>query len=480
MKNTSRKVFCLLMLSILFLIPLSSISASSIITQGIPNVVRVSINGNQNDESLYDLLVIAPEEFEKQLQPLAVHKEKHGVATKLVTLNQVYDKIFWKGRDDAAKIKYFIKKAMEEWGIQYVLLVGGRKHQSHRENWWLPVRYSHLNRKYDEYPEKKFLSDLYFADIYDEEGHFSSWDTNHNGVYGEWPQHQSAWDTADLYPDVSVGRLPCRNRFEVRQVVQKIIAYETGECADSWFKKMMVVAGDTYPDKTDYIDGEVYTQQGLDMMPGFQPVKLWASTGSLKHWFNIVHALNQGCGFVFFSGHGSPKSWATHPPDDSSKWIGSFKVRHMAFLRNQNKLPVCISGSGCFVNMFNVSLLHSPHVYGLPTPRCWSWALTRKSNGGCIAAIGATGYSYESPDINTGNGGIEWLDMHFFEQYGLQNQDILGDAWAGSITSFLQNFSIDWQDTSDTGSALIVKNVEQWLLIGDPSLKIGGYSQKTN
>jgi len=146
------------------------------------------------------------------------------------------------------------------------------------------------------------------------------------------------------------------------------------------------------------------------------------------------------------------------------------------FLLNGKKQPVCITGSGCFNSMFNVSLGHSSWVYGLPIPRCLSWALTTKINGGSIATIGATAFSYESPDINLGFGGIEWLDIHFFEQYGLNNIDILGEIWGNTITSFLQNFSINWDDDSFDGSALVAKNCQQWLLIGDPSLKIGGYS----
>ena len=31
-----------------------------------------------------------------------------------------------------------------------------------------------------EYPEQRFLSDLYFADIFDSEGVFSSWDSNND------------------------------------------------------------------------------------------------------------------------------------------------------------------------------------------------------------------------------------------------------------------------------------------------------------
>ena len=67
--------------------------------------------------------------------------------------------------------------------------------------------------------------------------------------------------------------------------------------------------------------------------------------------------------------------------------------------------------------------------------------------------------------------------MHFFGEYGLNNTDILGETWGKTISSFLDNFPINWCDNSSNGSALIAKNVEEWLLMGDPSLKIGSYAK---
>jgi len=456
------------------------IFSSAISVNAIQDTSNININVNDDKESTleggYDLLILTPKKFIRHIEPLICHKNKFGVKTILVDIEDVYEQMYWHGRDDAEKVKYFIKKSIEEWGIKYVLLFGGRKNQRAPETWWIPVRYSYLDRKYDEFPEKRFLSDLYFADIYDKDGNFSSWDTNNNGIFGEWPENEIAYDKPDLSPDVFVGRLPCRNILEVKVIVKKIIRYENGKRPDSWFKTMVVIAGDTYPLKTDYYDGEVYTQWGIDMMPGFNPVKLWASDGSFSGWKDVVREFSKGCGFIWFSGHGNPASWATHPPDDEETWITGMKLRHMFLLKNREKQPVCITGSGCFNSMFNVSILNSPHVYGYSIPHCWSWALARKISGGSIATIGATAFSYESPDINLGFGGIEWLDMHFFEQYGLNNVDILGETWGNTIISFLQNFTINWDDSSSDGYALIAKNVEQWLLIGDPSLKIGGYS----
>ena len=77
----------------------------------------------------------------------------------------------------------------------------------------------------------------------------------------------------------------------VKIMVNKIISYEEEKADPSWFNTMVVVAGDTYPEKTDYIDGEVYTQMGLDMMQEFTPVKLWTSDGSFSSYKDVLYVL---------------------------------------------------------------------------------------------------------------------------------------------------------------------------------------------
>jgi len=454
----------------LFILVSSSVSASvlsSTMTSDTPNHETLW-------SGRYDLLIIAPPIFHFELLPLVHHKNHLGVRTILVTTTQVYQQMFWQGRDHAEKIKYYIKAAIECWGVHYVLLIGGRHDQRKTESWWVPVRYSHLDRPYEAFNETKFLSDLYFADIYTQNGSFSSWDDNGNGIFGEWQPGQAAADRPDLVPDVSLGRLPCINGRELRIVVRKIIQYENRNVENtSWFKTMVVAAGDTYPGRTPYYDGEVYTQQGLDFMTGFKPVKLWTSDGSYKSWRDIVSAVSKGCGFLWLSGHGNPKVWGTHPPNDNDTWI-NIRLRNLLFLHNLRKLPVCITGSGCFNSMFNVSLTNASWVYGLKTPCCFSWMLVSLPHGGSIATIGSTGFSYESPDISLGYGGIEWLDRQFFAEYGVNHTNILGDTWRASITAVLKECLFDWSDGSINGSALVVKNVEQWVLFGDPSLMIGG------
>jgi len=151
----------------------------------------------------FDMVIIAPDIFFTELQPLIVHKNTVGVDTFLKTTEEIYTE--YHGRDDAETIKLFIKDAIEIFNIQYVLLVGGRKGQSFQ--WYIPVRYAHVD---DKFMDKQILTDLYFADVFKENGVFEDWDSNGNGVFAEWSQMLPE-DSMDLIPDVCLGRLPCRS-----------------------------------------------------------------------------------------------------------------------------------------------------------------------------------------------------------------------------------------------------------------------------
>ncbi|MCX6670716.1 MAG: C25 family cysteine peptidase, partial [Euryarchaeota archaeon] len=211
----------------------------------------------------YELVIIAPEKFSDALQPLVTHKIDKEMTTKLVTRDDICNSVYFpaEGRDCAEEMKYFIKNACEQWATKYVLLVGGRNGGVMEEKWWVPVRYSLLNDD----GEGSYLTDLYFADLYDSNGSFSSWDSNNNGIFAEWTTTQR--DILDMYPDVYVGRLPCTNVPQVKTMVKKIITYETTTYGAEWFKTFVGVAGDTYPDPNDpYYEGELATNASFQQL----------------------------------------------------------------------------------------------------------------------------------------------------------------------------------------------------------------------
>jgi hypothetical protein len=303
-----------------------------------------------NGPSIFDLLIIAPTQFKKALQPLINHKNSVNVRTNLVTLDEVYHQMFWHGRDNPEKIKYFIKTAKEEWGITYVMLVGDFQK--------IPIRYVYNADNNTFWNEPYFISELYYADLYDKNGNFSSWDTSGNGIYGEWYGDAAKDPDIDLYPDVFVGRLACINEAEVKTMVKKIITYETTTYGQEWFHRFVVVAGDTYPASENPnwtgCEGELNTLNAIENMSGFEPTKLWASDGTLSGPKDVIRAINKGCGFIFFEGHASAVSWSTHPENDSKTWVDGLSTFTMNFLRNKQMLPICFVG-GCHNNEFDVT-----------------------------------------------------------------------------------------------------------------------------
>jgi hypothetical protein len=426
------------------------------------------------DKNEYDLLIIAPNDFSKNLQPLIDHKEKQNIKTKFMTAEEIYEK--FDGRDEAEQIKYCIKESIERYGIKNVLLVGGRDGQSNK--WNLPVRYSHviIRKGTQENIEPEFLSDLYFADIYDSEGNFSCWDSNENGIFAEYDG--GVIDKMDLYPDVRLGRLACRNKIQVKTVVDKIINYETNDAGD-WFKNMVLVSGDHWQDKNQINEGVLIMDAAKEIMSDFKPVELYATEKGDMTIRDVTNALNQGAGFAYFCGHGGVSAWGIHLPPNAegwapkiAKWLPDsliptsfYRNIHMNLLRNKYKLPVTVVG-GCLNGKFDVTLSDGGAL------SCWAWKLTSKKGGGAIATIANTGLGTHAMDDSDNNGVNDyleaydgWIELRFFELYKEENIRMLGELHQEAITQYLNRF-LGNHDEMD------MKMVQQWQLFGDSSLQV--------
>ena len=97
--------------------------------------------------------------------------------------------------------------------------------------------------------------------------------------------------------------------------------------------------------------------------------------------------------------------------------------------------------------------------------------MVSKRNGGSIATIGATGLCWYSAEYD--GGGTDFLNIQFFKEYK-NNNVIIGQIWKNSIIEFLDEYPIDWETPSGRNDSLDAKTVQEWTLIGDPSLIIGG------
>jgi len=449
------------------------------------------------EEEKQDLLIISPGKYANIVKPLVDFKNNNGVKTKFFTTEEIYNEKLLKGRDEAEKIKYFIKGAIEKWDITNVLLIGGRDGQ--KDSWDLPVRYSHVVPDDEqEWVEPSFLSDLYYADIYDSEGKFSSWDSNDDDVFSTW--NGTFKEEMDLYPDVYLGRLPCRNKIEARAIVNKIMRYEQSSAKDDdWFNNLLLVGGDSYvnkgawPEGTIVKEGEIACEKAIEKLPGSNPLKVYTTNEDINRQ-TVNEEFNKGAGFAYFCGHGSTVSWNTHfpdPVDDDSNWSTGYRVKDMIPLRNKEKLPVTVVGgchNGEFDQIIKDKILRGIANFGFIdyfkgrfwfdgwNTKCWAWWLTSKPNAGAIATIANTGLGTHGDGDQDLNGIIDylevldgWLELRFFELYGMENEDNLGLNHGQTMTEYLHKFLGD-------EAKMDVKMIQQWELFGDPSLKIGGYS----
>ncbi len=428
---------------------------ASVLLISIPALADLIANTTICFDDTYDFIVLTPAQFTSELQSLITHKNDRGISTILVTLDEIYNGDIFpvKGRDNPEKIKYFIKDSIEYWNTSFVLLIGGSEQ--------FPSRYAHIY--YDDfnlYPTKNewiFPSDLYYADIYDDNGNFQSWDTNKNNIFAEYDWHGNT-DTVNLYPDISLGRLACISNSEVITCVNKIIAYEIGELfKKDWFSNIVAIGGDSLPGDPEKIDEGEYVQNAVfDIMDSYSQTKIWASNKKLSQTSNINDAIDSGAGFVFFNGHGNVDLWGTHPHENENEWLppGFYRNSDINTLSNKNKLPIVISDA-CY------------HCKYDTRSDCFGWTFMTNPNGGAIAFIGGTDIDLSFGGTNITTKGIEKLCLELSTHY-INGTRTFGELWSKSLTTYISTAIMDPIDYI---------TLEESQPFGDPTLEIASASR---
>jgi hypothetical protein len=248
----------------------------------------LNVRDTEDSEPL-GYLIITPNSFSDEVEPLAQWKEKKGWTVYVKTLSET--------GGSPSEIKDYIANAYLTWSPppEYVLLIGDKDSLS-AASWNPPVSYT-------DYPYTLIEGGDYFADVF-------------------------------------IGRLPANTANELNTIVAKIIGYEQNPMLgeSSWYERSLMVAANMPGNMTTPIPTKRWIRDKL-IEYGFNAVD------TVYHPMpplDITNSINQGVLFVNYrSGQGS---WAGWPwPDFHNDDING--------LSNGWKLPI-ITSITCYTGNF--------------------------------------------------------------------------------------------------------------------------------
>ncbi|MBN1592494.1 MAG: hypothetical protein JW941_04505 [Candidatus Coatesbacteria bacterium] len=405
------------------------------------------------DDDVWDLLIIAPDEFADILTGFVTHKNLLGVRTVLVTLGDAIANPF--GEDDAAKLKYFISEHVKDHGTRYVLGVGDAD--------LFPVRYAEVFDNYDDYSNvtdgRLVPADLYYADLFDSDGVLCTWDTDGDGIYGESSSSQPNADHVDLMPDVMFSRLPAGRAVDLGIMVSQIINYELNIDENSPNFERAVLCGSVIsgPDA----EGEYACEQlASDIFSNYSVARLYTTTtfdrnASLSDRSVISH-INEGCGFATYIGHGTYEAFAF----GMGNYLFSDQISD---LTNADVMPF-ITAPSCETAGFDNENWEHPQFPSIGDSI--GEQFLNCVDGGAIAYTGATRVAYGA------GSGTSWnlyyaakLSRLMLKAYKDGHRSV-GEMFLKGLEGYINSW---WSP-----SVYDVKTVMEYVSFGDPSLQIGG------
>jgi hypothetical protein len=232
-------------------------------------------------------LIIAPDQYVRHLQPLAMWKTQKGLKARIAALSET--------GSDSTEIKAYIANAYNTWQIrpEYVLLVGNKYQVPFPAVWTY-----YLN----------VLSDNYY--------------TNASG---------------DFHNEMLPGRLWVSDTAELKTVVAKILGYEKDPyTADpSWFAKGATIVNEDEPgqpssDSLYWDDARFVHNHWLEH--GFVHIDSFSFNAGHDR-YDVIDAINDGRSCIVYRGIGF------------NDWMWPFDSIYPQYMNNGYKLPIVLSAT---------------------------------------------------------------------------------------------------------------------------------------
>ena len=248
----------------------------------------------------YDYVIITLDSLTSSVDSLVDWEEAKGKSVNVVTTSWINSQ--YSGYDLAEKVRNFLidKYPSEEWGIEYVCLIG------HYDD--VPIRRIAQSTGYGQ-PE----TDFYHAELSYPDS--QSWDADGDHQYCENS------DPIDYYAEVYLGRIPWSNPTTVESICDKTVAYE--ESDDPSYKKNILLLGAYFwPDTDNAVLMEAKVNQ--DWMSDWTMTRMYEQGQSSYpmdynlDYNNVKNVWSAGTyAFVDWAGHGSPTACYEYYPSQA-------------------------------------------------------------------------------------------------------------------------------------------------------------------
>ena len=252
------------------------------------------------DGSAVEMLIVTRETLRPAFEVYAEQRTRFGTPTVVRTVEWIRQN-YPQGADVQEMIRGFVREAYELWGIRY-LLIGG-------DSGVIPARFAHSIASAE---NPLVPTDLYYSCL------DGSWNADGDALWGEgFDTSTGESDTADLYPEVFVGRVPVTSETEVYQYLAKLQSYLDPQILD--FQGRMLFMGEVIwpanysPNASIFKNGadnaeRIISLNGLDD-GSLQLTKLYETPGFYQGSEQLTRAraqqeMDTGYGLVTHVGHG--------------------------------------------------------------------------------------------------------------------------------------------------------------------------------
>lgn len=342
---------------------------------------------DSRDLEFGEYVIVTHPNYEAAANTLADWKTRKGVPARVVTTTWIQSN--YSGVDLPQEIRIFLHDAMDA-GVEYALIYGDDNIIAGRD---VKISYS----SYVEYPPV----DYYWADLNDSAPGVDRWDSNNNGVWGEYGIDQMSY-----YPAILTGRASVNTSAEALTFLDKVLLYEQVSLDDRMTtspREMRIGYS------TEQLWPGCYGSVGAEIIAGYVPAgwnhdKRYQSNGT-NNWSATNAMFNNQRHHIYVAAHGSPTSFSVPG--------GSYTNSNILALTNISSggLPAIWNSISCLIG----------HLDGY---ECMLDAWTANPDGGGFGAANAR-YGWGSPS-SPGNGASEILCQRIYYAHFANNHNTLG------------------------------------------------------